>query len=593
MEDIGSRLAAARLEELDGDGWQAYDPNQWDSAETSEQPRKGTDPQWINVEDIRQWIYACEYGHGPSCCPAATSTTAGRSLWLVDVVSQCIVPAEDVRYIALSYVWGNAVGIEATQEKVDKLLQPGSLDEDNDEVIIPKTVRHAMKLVNLFGERYLWVDRLCIVQDDSESKHSQLALMGDIFQGAYFTIVAANGWDANHGLRGIKGYEVEYMRHIQREETIWYSRGWTFQEMFFSTRTLSFLYQYAVWECSTEVWHETTGITGALPALTDGTVSGNRVALKQKFLSQSNQPLRQASHGQSKRFKPLEVAVSDGLNAFLGITSRMAEFFPSGFLYGLPIDVFDVALLWQPFEVMARREPRHKDAPQLPSWSWVGWQGRLLLHGWKEQYQNMASVAERISLFGAAGDEHTTLITPVAEFFYVRDGDIQAIKMASDTPRNDAVTPLSRQPSPVLRVQSSVAKVKLWRHGPVLGAGFYLRDDAGYYHWITPPEATEPSPQCGVLFMQSDLHAEIPDVSECELMALSRGTSPLEGDYTWPFVLKHYPLPERLRERGRFEYYDVMWITRKNGVAFRKAIGKISTTAWDSLSPQQQFFELG
>jgi len=255
MADVTTDVAVPGRDELDDDGWQVYDPSQWDLTEKGRQLPKGIHSQWINLEDIRQWIYACDYGHGESCKPSShfhhqTSRDdsdvvgedaklergpmpATRPLWLVDVVDQCIVPAENVRYIALSYVWGNTRGIEATQDNVGILLQAGALRDDNHEVIIPKTVRHAMELVNLLGERYLWVDRLCIVQDDSESKHSQLALMGNIFQSAYFTIIAANGWDADHGLRGIRGVteprqlsselpdEEEYMRHIDREETIW------------------------------------------------------------------------------------------------------------------------------------------------------------------------------------------------------------------------------------------------------------------------------------------------------------------------------------------------------------------------------------
>jgi hypothetical protein len=56
-----------------------------------------------------------------------------------------------------------------------------------------------MQLVRDVGERYLWVDALCIVQDNDESKMRDIHNMGVIYANATFTIVAADG-DASDGL---------------------------------------------------------------------------------------------------------------------------------------------------------------------------------------------------------------------------------------------------------------------------------------------------------------------------------------------------------------------------------------------------------
>lgn len=83
--------------------------------------------------------------------------------------------------------------------------------------------------------------------------------MAGIYANAYVTLIAGNGWDANHGLRGIQG--VTEPRHLSSSwkpgliedldpyDSIWYSRGWTFQEMVFSPRKIMFQYQLASWEC--------------------------------------------------------------------------------------------------------------------------------------------------------------------------------------------------------------------------------------------------------------------------------------------------------------------------------------------------------
>lgn len=182
-----------------------------------------SDPEWFNINLIQERIRVCDTTHGKECKKSgirATSTwsqpprsdRAGDSVplqtgpkWLIDVKNQCIVPAQSHRYIALSYVWGGVRATEATVATIATLQQPGALSFRSKYAEVPKTVRHAMGLLQCLNERYLWVDRLCICQDDTEEKHSQIVAMGHIYERAYYTIVFADGGDADYGLRGIKG----------------------------------------------------------------------------------------------------------------------------------------------------------------------------------------------------------------------------------------------------------------------------------------------------------------------------------------------------------------------------------------------------
>ena len=146
-----------------------------------------------SCQETHQCLKRPSFGTGPS--------------WLIDVEKECLVsvatlPA-DARYCALSYVWGQVetskftVGLEGTFQR------PGVFSLANNEVIVPKTVRHAIGLVRLLGEKYLWVDAFCIAQDDEAHFHVELRNMGAIYDRAYLTIVAATGWDANEGFRGL------------------------------------------------------------------------------------------------------------------------------------------------------------------------------------------------------------------------------------------------------------------------------------------------------------------------------------------------------------------------------------------------------
>jgi hypothetical protein len=55
-------------------------------------------------------------------------------------------------------------------------------------------------MVKHVGERYLWVDALCITQDDRTELGATLQLMHLIHGNAVFTICAMDGEDAASGL---------------------------------------------------------------------------------------------------------------------------------------------------------------------------------------------------------------------------------------------------------------------------------------------------------------------------------------------------------------------------------------------------------
>ena len=96
-------------------------------------------------------------------------------MWLIDVESQCLKSAEQTnRYLALSYVWeSSSTGhrpFETLKSNLHDLQQRGALAREGNINHIPKTILHTMGLTKLLGERYLWVDRFCIVQDDIRVK---------------------------------------------------------------------------------------------------------------------------------------------------------------------------------------------------------------------------------------------------------------------------------------------------------------------------------------------------------------------------------------------------------------------------------------
>lgn len=72
-------------------------------------------------------------------------------------------------------------------------------------------------------------------------------------------------------------------------------------------------------------------------------------------------------------------------DAFSGVTTPLTVSFQGGFLYGLPELFFDVALLWVTLGKIERRIPtqQNNSKSNLPSWSWMGWRGRIVWRSWQ------------------------------------------------------------------------------------------------------------------------------------------------------------------------------------------------------------------
>lgn len=81
----------------------------------------------------------------------------------VDVNKMCIVKSREVvKYVALSYVWGATPTLHLTTMNQHRMRFPGALKG----LPLPKTIEDALDLTRACGEQFLWVDSLCIIQND-------------------------------------------------------------------------------------------------------------------------------------------------------------------------------------------------------------------------------------------------------------------------------------------------------------------------------------------------------------------------------------------------------------------------------------------
>ncbi|KAK1755884.1 heterokaryon incompatibility protein-domain-containing protein [Echria macrotheca] len=377
-------------------------------------------------ETIRAWIATCDQRHG--CFSAGDSSSDGPQ-WVIDTKEACIIPGSQCsRYVALSYRWGAHGSFFLMSENLADVQTPGFLDLLPDNAL-PLILLEAMDFVQSVGERYLWIDRLCVVQDRTDAGDSDVHVMDSIYAGAYLTVIAAGSpdklfrcrcWEGNrtnrqdedesesdHETSGgqptpLARPRVLHSNRCRREWTEtrpdlppwarsepadvdpkdvvkshytkllasdWARRGWTFQEQILSRRCVVFLENSLFWDCQSSVW-DAKHLTPESEALTTSSVGNfSDMATRVSSTVIPDFPLY------------LELVclynnrdltyTGDGLRAMAGVLQHFCRSYPGGLVGGLPNLFFDAALLWQPVTKAERRG--QEDNGQLPSWSWCGW----------------------------------------------------------------------------------------------------------------------------------------------------------------------------------------------------------------------------
>jgi hypothetical protein len=122
---------------------------------------------------------------------------------VIDLELHCVTRVrQGSRFAAPSYVWSqlcvDADRLQLRKENIETFQKPGGLNIS----LLPQLVKDVFWLCQNLNERYLWFDRLCIVQDNGLSKHAQISAMYAIYSAAAFTIIIALD-DVNHlGLSG-------------------------------------------------------------------------------------------------------------------------------------------------------------------------------------------------------------------------------------------------------------------------------------------------------------------------------------------------------------------------------------------------------
>lgn len=406
------------------------------------------DENFIDINLAKDWICDCERNHTASCgIPALPSTQLS---WMIDTKDLCLVPAvEGVRYVALSYVWGQTQMLKCTTDTLRILQEAGALGPRTG-LKVPNVIQNAIALVPRLGERYLWVDSLCIMQDDRECLDRHIRHMASIYEAAVFTIVAADGSDADYGILGIRGVSaprklpsmVELTSRLRLRPrgrlnilvSPWGQRAWTLQEHVFSKRKLVFVHGSVQWicqehRCFEDVRQESPSIRMKKREdydMDQELESVGDLALRYPVVSQ----LEELIHDYTTRKLTFG---NDALRAIEAVFMAHRMAFPSGFFLGLPLDFFDLALLWYHWAGQsATRRPAVplSKAPPFPSWTWAGWVGKLKVGAWRSA--TYIKDADERSYWG-----QRCLTIPMLEWRYQSDNKTPGLPVPGQNSAND------------------------------------------------------------------------------------------------------------------------------------------------------------
>ncbi|KAH9216216.1 heterokaryon incompatibility protein-domain-containing protein [Leptodontidium sp. 2 PMI_412] len=213
-------------------------------------------PRGDPYNNVKVWLDNCLQHHS-SCSKDTGQFRPSRLLDLGSnvgendirlIVSELDIPKQKGRqnhYATLSYCWGPpGLNARTTKENIGERRRKIPLDS------LPRTVRDAVKVTRELGIRYLWVDALCIIQEDKDDWARESAVMGQIYRRSLCTLAAAIGNDCNAGLFARREAAQLSAGRILVELSTLSTRGWVMQERILAARTIFFTEEGIFWQCA-------------------------------------------------------------------------------------------------------------------------------------------------------------------------------------------------------------------------------------------------------------------------------------------------------------------------------------------------------
>ncbi|OAG08071.1 HET-domain-containing protein [Paraphaeosphaeria sporulosa] len=371
------------------------------------------------MRQARNWIDQCMRKH-ERCTVFEEQSWIPSRLVNVERISKSTMVAKlctrgtiapGTSYLSLSHRWGKGDFLTLKSQSLESWKKRIPIDE------LSRVFQDAIHVTDALGFAYIWIDSLCIIQDDLNDWKRESMTMHRIYKGAACNLAAAESESGEEGFVNTQrpsnpmfpivrtlwldrpqrmGYLIAGRPFEHRHEGPLFTRAWVLQEQILAARTLNFGGESVSWECNELVADEMWPLGFPLEEGRPNTYNPVErrsidVGVSQiKLRELSTKPLTVKQHVIHHAWKCIIVDYmrrdiskpSDRLPALAGLANAFQSILPTDrYRFGAWMND-PMSLLWS---------PRHQEfqeyelANEVPSWSFARYETEIYWRYGKEE----------------------------------------------------------------------------------------------------------------------------------------------------------------------------------------------------------------